>query len=186
MKTKLLLSILGIAALFLASRAEAQDIQVATTAKTNLETKTVIVTDTYMRAGKTNLVRQVRFEKGLAQIGVQKLYHDGLLLGTITTKGGNVVSITTEPNPKYSLNFDLWHPDKRLLGASIMDTNFTLIDGFNGTNGMLIPVESSQVEKFNQFDNETAEFVKTNNRVGKSSKQLGQELEDFIEKHKND
>lgn len=133
------------------------------------------------------MVRVTRFQKGLIQAGVQKIYHDSLLLGTVlTTKDGKVVNITTEPNQTYSLNFDLWHLDKHLLGASIMDTNFTFIDGFNSTNGMLIPVESSQIEKINQFDNETAEFDKTNNRAGKSSKQLGRELEDFIEKHKND
>jgi hypothetical protein len=120
--------------------------------------------------------------------GTQKIYHDGSLLGTVTIeKDGNVLGLMTEPNPNYSLGFDFQSgSNKRLRSASIMDTNFALIDGFNSTNGMLIPVESSQIEKFNQFDNETAEFVKTNNRAGKSSKQLGQELEDFIEKHKND
>jgi hypothetical protein len=167
--------------------AKAQDVQVTTTAKTNLETKAVIVTDTFIRNGKTNLVRQIKSQNAAIQGGTQKIYHDNFLLGTVLVgKDGNVFEISTEPNPKYSLSFDLWHSDKHLIGASIMDTNYSLIDGFNCTNGILTPVESSQIEKFNQFDNEAAEFIKTNSRAGKSDKQFGREVEDFIEKHKND
>jgi len=166
---------------------KAQDVQVATTAETNLESKTVTATDTFTRNGKTNLVRVVKLQEAAMKGGIQKIYHDNLLLGTILVdKDGNVLEISTEPNPKYSLSFDLWHSDKRLIGVSILDTNFSLIDGFNCTNGILIPVGSSQIRKFNQFDNETAEFVRTNSRAGKSAKEFGREVVDFIEKHKND
>jgi hypothetical protein len=188
MKTKLLFLILGTSALSLAAQIASQDMQILTTAKTNLETKTVIVTDTFTRNGQTNLIQQIKFQNSAMKGGTQKIYHDGFLLGTVfIEKDGNVLGLTTEPNPNYSLGFDFQSGSgKRLRSASIMDTNFTLIDGFDNTNGMLIPVEGSQIEKFNRFDSETAEFVKTNNRAGKSSKELGREVEDFIEKHKND
>jgi hypothetical protein len=121
--------------------AKAQDVQVITTAKTNLETKVVIVTDTFTRNGKTNLVRQIKSQNTAILAGTQKIYHDNFLLGTVLVgKDGNVLEISTEPNPKYSLSFDLWHSDKHLIGASIMDTNYLLIDGFNCTNGILTPL----------------------------------------------
>jgi hypothetical protein len=187
MKTKLRLPILGTSVLFLAARIAAQDIQIFTTVKTNLETKTVIVTDTFTRNGQTNLVRQIKFQQAAMKGGIQKIYHDGSLLGTVTIeKDRNVLGLMTEPNPNYSLGFDFQSGSNKLRSASIMDTNFTLIDGFDNTNGLLIPVESSQIEKFNQFNDETAEFVKTNSRAGKSDKEFGREVEDFIEKHKND
>jgi hypothetical protein len=166
---------------------KAQDVQFVTTAKTNSETRTIIITDTFIRNGETNLVRQIRFQNAAVSGGVQKIYHDNLLLGTVLVgKDGKILDISTEPNPKYCLSFDLWHSDKHRIGASIMDTNYSLIDGFNCTNGILIPVKSSQIEKFNQFNDETAEFVKTNSRAGKSDKEFGRQVEDFIEKHKND
>ncbi len=186
MKTKLRLSILGIIILFLASRIEAQDIQVITTTKTNLETKTVIVTDTYMRSGKINLVCRNESRNG-RQARNQKVYHEGVLLGSVLEIDG-IVGISTEPNPTYSLKFqfaadETLHPTA--LQSVMIDSNYFLVDAFVCTNGVLFPMETSKIKKAHEIDAGMEKIFDSKNLRSKSPEEIIRESQELIETNKD-
>jgi hypothetical protein len=189
MKTKLKLlrlSILGIAILFSAARIKAQDIHVVTTTKTNLETQTIIVTDIYTRDGLTNLVCQNEFVDG-KQGRNQKIYHDGVLLGTIHEVNG-LAGISTEPNPTYSLTF-AFAADKTLQPAALqgatINSNYFLVDAFDCTNGVLSPMESSKINKARDIDAGMGKIFDPENLNSKSPEEIVRETQKLIETNKS-
>jgi hypothetical protein len=186
MKIKLCFSILGIAVLFLASRIEAQDVQVATITKTNLETQTVIITDIYTRNGKTNLVCRNEFRDDKRGRN-QKIYHDGVLLATIHEVGG-IAGISTKPNPTYSLTF-AFAAGKNLqptaLQGATISSNYFLVDAFDCTNGVLFPMESSKINKAREIDAKLEGIFDSKNLQSKSSEEIERQMLELVETNKN-
>ena len=192
MKTKLRLSILGIAALFLATRIQGQDVQVVTTTKTNLETETIYITDIYTRDGMTNLVCQDEFRNG-GQARNQKIYHDGVLLGKVVEVNSfaginGFVGISTEPNPTYSLTFQ-FATDKTLqpvgLQGATVNSNYFLVDAFDCTNGVLFPMYSSKIEKVHTIDNKLKGIFDSKNLQSKSSEEIERQMLELVETNKS-
>ena len=192
MKTKLRLSILGIASFFLASRIQAQDIHAVTTTKTNLETETIYVTSIYTRDGMTNLVCQNEFRNG-RQARNQKIYHNGVLLGKIVEVNSfaginGFVGILTEPNPTYSLTFQ-FATDKTLQPAALqgatINSNSFLVDEFTCTNGVLFPMEAAKIERVNAIDTKLKEIFDSKNLQSKSSEEIERQMLELVETNKN-
>jgi hypothetical protein len=186
MKTKLRLSIFGIAVFLFASRIEAQDVHVTTTTKTNLETETIIVTDIYTRDGLTNLVCRNEFRDG-KQGRNQRIYHDGVLLGTIHEVNG-VAGISTKPNPTYALTF-AFAADKTLQPAALqgatISSNYFLVDAFDCTNGVLFPMESSKINKAREIDAGMGKIFDPENLRVKSPEEIFRESQEFIETNRD-
>jgi hypothetical protein len=186
MKTKLRLSILGIAVLFLVARIQAQDVNVVTTTRTNLETETIYITDIYTRDGKTNLVCRNEFRDG-KQGRNQKIYHDGVLLGTIHEVNG-VAGISTKPNPTYALTFQ-FAADKTLqptvLQSAVITSNYFLVDAFVCTNGVLFPMETSKIEKARGVDTKLEGIFDSKNLRSKSPEEIQRQMLELVETNKN-
>jgi hypothetical protein len=184
MKAKSCLPILEMTVIFLASQITAQEIRAVTTTKTNLETQSVYTIDSYIRCGKTNLVSRTKFKEGSIQIRLQRIYRDGKLLGEVVNDEVNgVFGVSTEPNSPYSLDFQFAR-DKTLRSVSV-GTNRVLVDAFTCTNGILFPVESSNLEKANELGADLADLFAQRNVQGKSPEEFNQQVDRFIRKHKN-
>ncbi len=185
MITKLYLPILGIVVLFLVSRIEAQDVQVITATKTNLETETVIVTDIYLRSGMTNLICRTESRNG-RQARNQKIYHEGALLGSVLETSG-IVGMSTEPNPTYSLTFQ-FAADKTgqptALQSATINSNLFLVDAFVCTNGVLFPMETYKIRKAHEIDTGMEKIFDSKNLHSKSPEEIMRQTQELIEKNK--
>ncbi len=184
MKTKLRLSILGIAVLFLASQIQAQDVHAFTTSKTNLETQSIYITDIYTRDGMTNLVCRTKLKRGSIQIRIQQIYCDGKLLGEVEDdKVNKIFGTYAEANRPYDLAFQ-FYSDKTLRSVSI-GTNGILADAFTCTNGVLFPLDSSTIKKANEIGTGMKELLDPKNVHGKTPEEFRQQVQEFIETNKN-
>jgi hypothetical protein len=185
LKAKLHLSVLGIAALFFTSRIGAQDVQVIATTKTNLDTETVIVTDTYLRGGMTNLICRTESRNG-RQARDQKIYYEGVLLGSVLETSG-IVGVSSEPNPTYSLTFQ-FAADKigrpTALQSATINSNYFLVDAFICTNGILFPMETSKIRKAREIDAGLGKIFDSKNLHSKSSEEIMRQTQELIETNK--
>jgi len=116
-------------------------IQVVTTVRTN-ESGSISTKDVFTRDGHTNLIRNVSIKDGVVRMRVHRFYHDGFLVGMLTATP-NSSSTTSWAGCPYSLDFE-YRASSQLSYAIIGTKDGVVLDIFACTNGVLVPVPSSE------------------------------------------
>ena len=134
----------------------------------------------------TNLACRNEFREG-KQARIQKIYHEGVLLGKVDEANG-LLGISTEPNPTYALTFQ-FAADKTLqptaLQSATITSNYFLVDAFVCTNGVLFPMETSKIEKARGIDTKLEGIFDSKNLRSKSPEEVEQEMLELVETNKN-
>jgi hypothetical protein len=157
-------------------------IQIFTSAKTNAETASIYTTDVFTRDGQTNLVRTAKTKAGVLQIRIQKFYHGGVFIGDYVAMKDSS-GFTTEAGIPYLVSFEFW-PSKEIRSAVIGTKDGVILDWFTCTNGVFSPVESARIAKANAFDEDLRPLFSPSHVTNTPPGVFGQEVEQFIEKHK--
>jgi hypothetical protein len=154
------------------------DIHVVTTTKTNVS-GSISTKEVLTRAGMTNLVRNTGTKSGVLQIRVHRFYHDGLLVGFMTTLP-DASSTASEAGSPYSLAFE-YGPASQLKYVAITGKDGVLVDAFSCTNGVLFPVESSQLQKAAEYGADAKELISDARK--NSPEEFNRKVEQLIEKN---
>jgi hypothetical protein len=158
---------LVVCACLAALKTDAQEILVATTARTNLDAKTVHATNTFTRSGMTNLVVRTLTKGDIVQARIQRVYREGILLGEIDDDEENgVFGMSAEPNRPYALAFQ-FKKDKSLQSV-VVGSNGVILDAFECTNGVLYPMTSDKIQKANDSAAGLKDLLDPKNVRGKS------------------
>jgi hypothetical protein len=169
---------------FAPRRSLAQEIRVVTTASTNLDSKIIHTTNTFIRGDMTNLVTRTLTKNESVQMRIQRVYHDGMLLGEIEDdKVNGLIGISAEPNRPYELAFQFYKD--RSLQSVVVGTNGVILDAFECTNGILYPTASDKIAKANEIGVGMKELFDPNKVRGESPEEFQKGVRQFIEQNKN-
>lgn len=128
-----------------------EGIQIFSSTKTNKEAASVSIREIFTRGGQTNLVRNTKTKAGVIQIQTHQFYHHNQLVGDFVTTQ-NASGFTTEAGTPYSMSFEF---DKaRKIKAVVIAKDGALLDVFNYTNGVFIPIENAKIAKANSVGSE--------------------------------
>jgi hypothetical protein len=124
-----------------------EGIQVLTTTKTNSD---VILTQTvFMRDGQTNLIRSTLKTQGKVESPAHKFYHDGFLVGEISSTADFSVFRGMADCP-YSLE-GLYRTNRGIWQACICTKDGVVIDCFTATNGLFWPAPRSDLQNLSKM-----------------------------------
>ena len=152
-------------------------IRVVTTVRTN-EPGSISTKDVFTRDGQTNLVRNTRTKEGKVQIRVHRLYHDGSLVG-ILTSSPDTSSATSEADSHYALDLEYGRSGV-LKYATIFGGEGVLLDAFACTNGVLTPVPNPELSGAADVGTDAKKLMSHARQV--SPEQFRQEVDQMIEK----
>jgi hypothetical protein len=85
---------------------------------------------------------------GVTNSIAHNFYHRGAYLGRYSRGGGNTF-VNSAANAPCALNF-AWDSSNQVRAASVMTTNYVVLDSFTCTNGIFYPEESSRFEESNR------------------------------------
>lgn len=154
------------------------NLHVVTTTKTNAS-GSISTKDVFTRGGQTNLVRDTSTKDGLVRIRIHRFYRDGSLVGSLTTLP-NSSSTTSEPGSPYFLDVE-YGPSNQLEYVVIGGKDGVLLDAFTCTNGVLLPVESSQLRDAAEIGADAKELISNARKT--SPEEFNRKVEHLIEKH---
>ena len=158
-------------------------IRVVTTVTTNADTGSVYRRDVFTRNGKTNLVSNTVNKGGVFKGRIQRLYHDGLLVGDYEAFG-DTSGFSTEAGSPFAVTFE-FSPSKDIRSAVIGTKDGLVLDAFTCTNGIFSPVESSVIQKANAVFADMKRLFDPDHVRKTSPQDFVREAEDLIEKHKD-
>jgi hypothetical protein len=104
-----------------------------------------VITETYVRSGETNLIRQTVFLPPEPLVVYYRFFHAGEFLGSFSTST-NSSGWVSEPGSQYMLSFS-WGPSNDLLGVVIGDKGGAVVDAFSCTNGVIFPIPTSMLRQ---------------------------------------
>jgi hypothetical protein len=125
---------------------------VASTVRTN-DSGTVSTKEVFTRDGQTNLVRNTATKRGVVQIRIHRFYHGGSLVGDFTAMPDSS-GFTTEAGTPYSVSLEC-DASRNPKSVVIATKNAVIVDAFNYTNGVFVPVENSVLTKANLAGSQT-------------------------------
>jgi len=129
-------------------------------------------------------VCRTKTKGGELQIRIQRFYHDGVLIGDYVAMRDSS-GFTTEAGTPYSVSFEFW-PSKDIRSAVIGTKDGVILDVFTCTNGVFSPVESSFIGKANAITGDLRGLLSPAHVTNTSPEVFGQEVEEFIKKHKGE
>ena len=124
------------------------DIRVFTRTNTNITPGHLITFEEFTRDGQTNLLRITVTKDGVLQHRSHNFYHNGADVGRHIWSGKNTI-ISSVPGAPYSLNFVL-DSSNQPVAASILITNYVILDSFTCTSGVFYPEDSSRIRESNR------------------------------------
>jgi hypothetical protein len=123
--------------------ADTDAICVVTSSRTNLS-GAISTKNVFTRGAQTNLVRVTRIKAGgVVQIRIQKLYHDGALVGMFF-EAPDSSSTSSEAGSPYGLDWD-YGISNQLRYVTIVRKDGEILDMFACTNGAIFPLEPSKL-----------------------------------------
>ena len=126
----------------------ASDIQIFTRTNTNISPGYVTMYEEFTRDGQTNLLRITVTKDGMVRDRAHSFYYQGAYLGRYTW-AGDITIMNSAAGAPYSLNFVL-NSSNQPVAASVMATNYVILDSFTCTNGIFSPEESSRIRESNR------------------------------------
>ena len=157
-------------------------IHVVTTIKTN-KLGGVSTKDVFTRDGQTNLVRIMGTESGVVQMRLQKFYFNGLLVGDFVTMPESSGFSTCEGSP-YAVTFEFGRSNE--VKSAVFGTNGVVLDAFMATNGVFYPADISLIRKANEIGGDVHKLMSPAHVTKIVPGQFRREVEQLIEKHKNE
>jgi hypothetical protein len=158
-------------------------IRVVTTVRTNADTASIYTMDVFTRDGQTNLVRRTKSKAGIELIRIQRFYHAGVLIGDYVAMKESS-GFTTEAGIPFSVSFEFW-PSKDIRSAVIGTKDGVILDAFTCTNGVFSPDGSTLIKKSNAFIKDLQPLFSPAHVTNTTPNSFGQEVEQFIEKHRD-
>jgi hypothetical protein len=125
-------------------------IQVFTTTKTNATAPDFVLTlAVFTRDGQTNLVRSTLTRQGKVVSPAHKFYHDGFLVGEISSIADFSV-FTGAADCPYSLE-GYYRTNGGIWQACICTKDGVVLDYFTATNGLFWPASRSEIQNLNKM-----------------------------------
>jgi hypothetical protein len=118
---------------------------ITTTTRTNAESGSVITKEYFTRAGQTNLVRSTTTTNGVVRSRLYRFYHNKKHVADHLTGPGGYLMVQTYNG----FNFGFTSTNNAMIGAKIADKNEKILDVFENTNGVLFPIPTSELRKYN-------------------------------------
>lgn len=155
--------------------ADTNDLRVVSATRTNAS-GVISIKEIFTRGGHTNLVRNTSVKDGLVQIRIHRFYHDGSLVGMLTALPDSSSSTSIADSP-YS--FDLEYGVSNQLRYVVMGgKDGILVDAFSCTNGLLFPVQASEIQNSAHYGAEAKELIDARKESPEHFKQkLGQTID---------
>jgi hypothetical protein len=122
----------------------ADEIHVSTTVKTNAQTGRVTVREVFTRGGQTNLVRVTGLKDGVLLSRVHRFYYNRKLVADHMILPGKDSSFMTT-TAGFSLSVD-FGPSNAVTRAYIGNRKGEIIDAYDISNGILMPVPGSELK----------------------------------------
>lgn len=149
-----------------------EGIQVFTTTKTN---SGVVLTQTiFMRDGQTNLVRSTLISQGRVDSPVHKFYHNGFLVGHISSMECFSVFAGAADCP-YSLEAS-YRTNGGVWWAEICTKDGVVVDWFIATNGLFWPAPRSEVQNMSNMTAAISHIPRTNQPSTKNNAEMMRKL----------
>ena len=124
------------------------DIGVTVLTKTNVDSGQVTTKEYFSRAGLTNLLRSTTTTNGVVRSRLYRFYHDRKHVADHLSGPGGFVMVQTYNG----FNFGFTSSNNMLIDASIADKDENVLDMFEGTNGVLFPMPTSELHKYMSAD----------------------------------
>ena len=154
------------------------DLHVVTTVRTN-ESGSISTKDVFTRNGQTNLVRNTSVKDGVVRMRVHRFYHAGSLVGMLTSSP-DASSTSSEAGSLFALDFE-YGASNQLRYAAIVSQDGVLVDAFACTNGVLVPVPSSELTNAADISADAKKLMSPDRKL--SPEQFHREVDQIIEKH---
>jgi hypothetical protein len=126
-----------------------EGIRVVATTKTNATSDLVLTRAVFTRDGQTNLVRTTQTRQGKDESQSYKFYHDGFLVGEISSMEGFSVFEGASDCP-YSLQ-GYYRTNGVIYQACICTKDGVLLDHFIVTNGVFWPAPRSDIQNLSKM-----------------------------------
>lgn len=123
--------------------AAAGDIEVHVTVKTN-RSGSVTTKQFFTRGGETNLLRSTTTTNGVVRSRLHRFYHEHKRAADHLSGPGGFLLVRTYNG----FNFEFTSTNALLKDASIADKDENVLDMFEGTNGLLSPIPTSELRKY--------------------------------------
>jgi hypothetical protein len=123
--------------------AAADDIEVHVTVKTN-RSGSVTTKEFFTRGGETNLLRSTTATNGVVRSRLYRFYHDHKHAADHLSGPGGFLLVQTYNG----FNFGFTSTNSLVENASITDKDENVLDMFEGTNGVLSPIPTSELRKY--------------------------------------
>jgi hypothetical protein len=130
-----------------------EGIRVVTTTKTNAQSDVVLTLAVFTRDGQTNLVRSTLTRHGKDESPSYKFYHDGFLVGEISSVADFSVFKGAADCP-YSL--EGYYRNGSIWQACICTKDGVIVDYFTATNGLVWPAPRSDLQNVNKMTTATS------------------------------
>lgn len=108
----------------------------------------LITSEEFTRNGQTNLIRIIGVKDGVTNSIAHNFYHQGVYLGRYS-RGSGYTFINTAVGAPYVLAFVL-DSSNQVRAASVMATNYVILDSFTCTNGIFYPEDRLRFEESNR------------------------------------
>jgi hypothetical protein len=154
------------------------DIQVVSAVRTN-ESGSIYTKETFTRAGQTNLIRNTCTKSGVLQIRIHRFYQNGSLVGYMTASP-DISSTTSEAGSPYALDFE-YGPSNQLKYVILVGKDGLVRDMFNCTNGVLFPIESSELRTAAEIGTYAKELISNVHKTPPG--EFNKTVDGLIEKH---
>ena len=128
--------------------ADTNEIRVVTKTKGKDAAGNLITSEEFIRSGRTNLIRITGVKDGVTNSIAHNFYHQGVYLGRFSQGSGHTF-INSAAGAPYVLTF-LLDSSNQVRAASVMTTNYVILDSFTCTNGIFYPEDRSRFEESNR------------------------------------
>lgn len=153
-------------------------VQMTSTSSTNATTGAVKQRDVYTRDGQTNLIRnRMTLKDGTIEVLAHRIYREGQIVAMISDVQGSF-NIMTEPDSPYGISVE-FHPDRTVRAVVLMSTKGDIADMFLATNKVIVPVNTSDLQKAQGIGKVATESM--SGATNKTSSEFYDEVEDLIE-----
>jgi hypothetical protein len=122
----------------------ADDIGVTTTVKTNAESGRAVTKEYFTRAGQTNLLRSTTTTNGVVRSRLYRFYHDRKHVADHLSGPKGFLLVQTYNG----FNFGFTSTNGMMIEATVADRDENVLDMFEGTNGVLFPIATSELRKY--------------------------------------
>jgi len=128
-----------------AAAADTNEIRIFTRTDSKVAPGYSVTYEEFTRDGQTNLLRVTTFKDGVTNGIAHNFYYRGAYLGRYSQDRGYTF-VNTAVGAPCSLAF-AWDSSNQLRNASVMTTNYLLLDSFTFTNGLFYPDPNSVIEE---------------------------------------